>query len=168
MLDLLWSIFDLVTIILFVYFFLKIMKLGLSQIKPKWRLVAVPVLLVGIISFLSNQKKIESESKIIEVEYSVDYYTVPVSLINDLSVQVVRKKSDGSINPFLSDSFYMGFVLGREWSQTTVNETPSGIEIEGKVKYYLIGWNFMSFPRSILIKPDSPDNPVKLDWKHSI
>lgn len=164
MLDFLWSLFDLLVIILFVYFFLKVTRLGLAQIKPKWRLVAIPVLIIGVISFLNNQKETDSETKIIGVEYSVDYFSVPVSSINNLSVSLVRKKSDGSINPILSDSFYTGFVLGRKWSQTTVNETSSGIEIEGNVKYYLIGWNFMSFHKSILIQSE-PSQKIP-NFKH--
>lgn len=154
-LDLIWSIFDLAIIILFVFFFLLVIRLGISQLQKKWRFIAIPAILIGTYSLIKQNKPDQGKDSPIGLEYSVDQIIVPVSSINDLNISIVRGKEDNEINPYLSNSYLSGFVLGRVWKQEGIQEKDGRIEILGSVNYYLFGIDLMSFPRTVIIKPKS-------------
>lgn len=151
MFDLFWSILNLVLLIGFLYFFWRVFRLGLSQMPKKQRYFASPFLVLGLISLLGGRDSAESSTRVIGPQYSVQFESVKLSLINNLDVQLIRNKADGRIDPILSESSVSGFVFGTGWRSRKISEDENQLKVEGTMSYKLLGMEIMSWPREVFL-----------------
>ena len=151
MFDLFWSILNTVLLLGFIYFFFKVFRMGLSQLPSRQRLFAAPFLVIGIISLFGGRSQTEKPSKIIGADYSVEPKNTKLSVVNTLEIVLVRRKSDGQIDPVLSDSNISGFVFGRKWRYGGIREYNNQLITEGSMTYSLLGLEIMSFSREAIL-----------------
>ncbi|WP_144603388.1 hypothetical protein [Algoriphagus algorifonticola] len=138
-----WSIFNILFFIAFVYFFFKVIFRGIRQLSPKQRIYASPILLIGIIAMIGNSGKSDSTSTTGPgVDYELQSITIPRSFSNKLAVTYYINKITGELQPTQSNSALIGLVIGREWKHFNLVQTPMGLELRGSMHYSLLGIEF--------------------------
>ncbi len=151
MLGLSWSIFNLLFLVAFVYFFFKVLLGGIRQLSPRQRIVASPILIIGITAMLGTSRKPDNTSTIGPGgNFELKSITIPYSFSNKLVITYYINKETGELKPTQSSSILTGLVFGREWKHFNLVQTPMGLELRGSMHYSLLGIEFFGGEMEVL------------------
>ena len=135
MIYLLWSIINLVIAFYFLYLIVGLIRKGKRIFNPKFKLVSIFVMIIGIIQVVSAVNSEEKTNRItISSNYNKENFsklekvTLEKNLTFDINLLVKYSIEQNELIPIESNSFLTGFVSGYKWEFTsfkTNNYKPS-------------------------------------------
>jgi len=152
MIHLLWSIINLIIVFYFLYLLVGFIRKGKQIFNPKFKVVSIFVLVIGIVQVVSA---VNTERKTNRITISNDYneknfskvekVTLENNLTFDINMHVKYSIEQTELIPIESNSFLTGFVSGYEWEFTSIetnNYKPSEkveFTANGVLKWNLFG-----------------------------
>ena len=149
---LLWSIINLIIAFYFLYLIVGFIRKGKRIFNPKFKIVSIFVMIIGVVQVVSAINSEEKTNRIIisnnynKKNFSkVEKVTLEKNLTFDINMHVKYSIEQTELIPIESNSFLTGFVSGYEWEFTSIetnNHKPSEkaeFTVNGFLKWNLFG-----------------------------
>ncbi|WP_179318844.1 hypothetical protein [Winogradskyella helgolandensis] len=127
MIHLLWSIINLIIVFYFLYLIVGIIRKGKRIFNPRFKVVSIFVMVIGIVQVISAANSEEKTNRItISNNYNkknfseVEKVTLENNLTFDINMHVKYSIEQTELIPIESNSFLTGFVSGYEWEFTSI------------------------------------------------
>ncbi len=144
MLQLIWGILNLLFILSFFYLLIGLVVKGRKFLEPYSKVVTFPILILGVLGFLSNSVSEEKHIPVFTGLATVEEWEVSQNLTNSIKLVLMKDKKTGEIINDHSYSTAQGFVLGLQWKHLGVIEHENRIEVLGGFTYKFFGSNVFS------------------------
>ncbi|MEL0650032.1 hypothetical protein V6246_01275 [Algibacter sp. TI.3.09] len=152
MIHLLWSIINLIIVFYFLYLIVGFIRKGKQIFNPKFKVVSIFVMVIGIVQVISAANSEEKTNRItITNNYNkknnskVEKVKLEDNLTFDINMLVKYSIEQNELIPIESNSFLTGFVSGYDWEFTLIetnNYKPNGkaeFTANGILKWNLFG-----------------------------
>ncbi len=161
MIHLLWSIINLIIVFYFLYLIVGFIRKGKRIFNPKFKVVSIFVMVIGIVQVISAANSEEKTNRItITNNYNkknnskVEKVKLEDNLTFDINMLVKYSIEQNEWISIESNSFLTGFVSGYDWEFTSIetnNYKPDGkseFTANGILKWKLFGINIYSEPKT--------------------
>ncbi|MBU2929619.1 hypothetical protein [Winogradskyella psychrotolerans] len=132
MIHLIWSIINLIMVLYFLYLIVGFIKKGKRIFNPKFKVISIFVMVIGIVQVISAANSKEKTNRItISNNYNkknfskVEKVTLEDNLTFDINMHIIYSIEQTELIPIESNSFLTGFVSGYEWEFTSIETTKS-------------------------------------------
>ena len=149
MIHLLWSIINLIIVFYFLYLIVGFIRKGKRIFNPKFKVVSIFVMIIGIVQIISAANSEEKKNRItITNNYNkknnskVEKVKLEDNLTFNINMLVKYSIEQNELIPIESNSFLTGFVSGYDWEFTSI-ET-NNYKLNGKAEFTANGilkWN---------------------------
>jgi len=170
MIHLLWSIINLIIVFYFLYLIVGFIKKGKRIFNPKFKVVSIFVMIIGIVQVISANSEERTNRITITNNYNkknnskVEKVKLEDNLTFDINMFVKYSIEQNELIPIESNSSLTGFVSGYDWEFTSIetdNFKPNGkaeFTANGILKWNLFGINIYSEPKTFsgIIKETKP------------
>ena len=127
MIHLLWSIINLIIVFYFLYLIVGFIRKGKRIFNPKFKVVSIFVMLIGVVQVISAANSEEKTNRItITNNYNkknnskVEKVKLEDNLTFDINMLVKYSIEQNELIPIESNSFLTGFVSGYDWEFTSI------------------------------------------------
>ena len=152
MIHLLWSIINSIIVFYFLYLIVGFIRKGKRIFNPKFKVLSIFVMVIGIVQIISAANSEEKTNRIIitnnynkKNNSKVEKVTLEDNLTFDINMLVKFSIEQNKLTPIESNSFLTGFVSGYDWEFTLIetnNYRPNGkveFTANGILKWNLFG-----------------------------
>ena len=154
MIHLLWSIINLIIVFYFLYLIVGFIRKGKQVFNPKFKVVSIFVMVIGIVQVISAANSDEKTNRItISNNYNkknnskVEKVTLEKNLTFDINMHLKYSIEQTELIPIESNSFLTGFVSGYEWEFKSIETNnyklseKAEFTTNGVLKWNLFGIN---------------------------